>query len=129
MPNELFKLAEALARQIESTAKDNEKVEHSIEKAAAEVAKKPLPSVELKGLLAAYMAVIRKAGSLTSARPASQKAIQAAEKDPTEATLKVAVAEIGKHIAELEKTSKADKAFAPLKKGLEDVIRKTEALI
>jgi len=129
MASGLAEIAAALQRQLETTSAKSEQLRKMMLKSAVEVAKKPPPSVVFKGLLGSYMAVIKKSDGLTSARPASLKAIQTAEKNPTEATIKAAAAEMRKHLAELEKSSKSEKTFPAFKKGLEDVIKKTEALI
>lgn len=129
MSDDLMKATRQLHKELQAMAALHEKLDADLLRTGQAVLKKPPPRLVFEGLVQAYMAVIKACSGLTSARPATVKAIQTAEKSPSISAIGQAVAEMKKHLAEVEKTSKKDKAFAPFKKGLEGVIEKTEALL
>lgn len=128
MFNELCKQVSALATEMEVAGRQAAVIERNIEAVRRGLGKCPAPRLELTGLLALYSTTIRKSAGLTTARPTCLKAIQRAEQRPGVATLKEAVAEMRRHLAEVEKEQKADKGLPAFRKRLEEVIRRTAAL-
>jgi hypothetical protein len=129
MANELSRLALTLAKKFDTSSKELSSNDAMIAESALVVEKIPTPKVVFQGLAKAYMDFINKSKGLTTARPATIKAVQAAEKAPSEASLKLAIAEMTKHIAELEKTKKGDKAFVKFQAEIEGLIMKVQKLI
>jgi hypothetical protein len=129
MSDELAQLAKALEAGFEQLEQKHGLVDKALEKNSAAIAKKDPPRITFKGLVGAYMDVIKKSDGLTAARPATLKAIQGAEKAPDAESIKRAVDEMKKHVSELEKASKKERKFVTFDKNMTAIIKKTEALI
>ena len=83
------------------------------------------PKVLITGLVKTYMNSVRDTDGLTSVRPATLKAIQTAEKDPSKAAK--AIAELKAHAADLKKEK--DKKAKLFEKKIDDIISKLNALV
>ena len=95
------------------------------------LAKKPIV-VKIDGLNKAYMDAIKSSDGLTSVRPSTLKAIQAAEKAGTVETVKAAISGLHDQIGEVKKNAKDDaakKKFAKFEKTMGGVAGKLEKIL
>ena len=116
-----------LTKTLEQLASRDETIEKQLAKQISALDALPEPRMKLTGLVKSYMAAVKKTDGLTSARPATVKAVQAAEKDPSkDGAIAAAIKELRMHVAALKdgKDKKA-KQFAA---SIESIISQIKSL-
>ncbi len=111
---------------LESTASELQSAANDVKTSAKKL--KPV-SVTISGLVAAYMKAVAKTDGLTSVRPATLKAVQTAEKRPSEASVLAAIGQLKKHEKDLKKTAKGDPKYRKFKKHVGSISGQLQAML
>jgi len=119
------KLRAAIIAEVEKMKKRAEKVGAQIKALKA----KP-PVFYFKGLVKVYMDAVKKSDGLTTARPATLKAVQTAEKNATADTVKQAVKGLDDHKKDVQKQFGKEKdkkkQIDAFEKGVDNIIAELE---